>query len=245
MKKWIRLVIFLLAFQMEIRVRASGSLIEQPSSCLKSKETCSVQVKADGINLAQDSVDLHASGGSVFVRVSDRLWRFVKGTVWVEKGAGVEIETLYGNIIAFQGQYWILEKDSKIIIRNMDAELQVTLRDGKKLNVPEGFEFWISGLNSKGQSEFGMIQPVDMKDHLPLWHSMYKGSKKDFLNEVRHLRENWGDLVGKSSSLYKNAALRELASLREKDEVQRQYKERLELQRHRMQKLYYERVFER
>lgn len=238
MKKWIRLVIFLLAFQMEFRVRASGALSEKPSVCTKSKETCSLQVKTEGPRF-------HSSEGSVLIKVSQKLWRFVKGTLWVEKGAGIEIETLYGNIIASQGQYWLVERDSKILIRNMNADLQVTLRDGKKLNVPDGFEFWIEGLNTKGQSEYGMIQPIDMKDHLRLWHSMYKGSKKDFIDEVRYFRGNWGDLVEKSSAIYEKSVLRELASVHEKEEAQRLQKEHLEKQRQQMKKLYYQRVFER
>lgn len=235
----------MLSFQMEVRVRASGALFEQPSSCLKTKEVCSFLVNSERLHLDQKALKFHAPEGSVLVRMSDKLWRFVKGTLWVEQGAGIEVESVYGSFMASQGQYWIIEKDSKILIRNMDAELTVTLRDGKKLNVPSGFEFWISGLNTMGESEYGMIQPINMKDHLPLWYSLYEGNKENFITEVRHLRDHWGDLVEKSSFIYKKLVLRELASIHEKEEVQRIKKERMEFQRQQIQKIYYQRVFER
>lgn len=245
MKKWMRFIIFLMAFQMEIRVRASLNLLEQPTACLRSKEICSFQVKTHPFHLKQKSLVMHATEGSVFVRQTDNLWRFVSGALWVEKSPGIEVETVYGTMKASQGQYWIIEQSKNILVRNINANLQVTLRDGTKLTVPDGFEFWIAGVDTKGLSDFGMIQPVDMKNHLPLWYSLYTGNKTEFVTEVRNIKENWGDLVGKSSALYKEVVLRNLASVRDREENQRQRRQRLEQQRQQMKKLYYQRVFER
>ncbi len=170
-------MIFLLAFQMEVRVRASGDVLQQPSACLKSQETCAIQVVGEGFHLVQDSFKLHAAEGTALVRLSKKQWRLVKGTLWLEEGRNLEIETLFGSMQASQGQYWVLEQGSRIVVRNINADLKVTLRDGKKLEVPDGFEFWMGGVNSKNRSEYGMVQPIEMKDHLPLWKSLYRGSK--------------------------------------------------------------------
>ncbi|WP_413942647.1 hypothetical protein [Bdellovibrio sp. HCB-162] len=245
MKKWVRLALFLLAFQMEVRVRASGEVMQQPSACLKSKETCAIQVTGSGFHLLQDSLKIHASEGATLVRLSNTQWRFVKGALWIEKGANVEVETLYGSLKASQGQYWVVEQGDQVLIRNVDATLTVTLRDGKSLEVPEGFEFWISGMNSKGVSSYGMIQPIDMKNHLPLWNSLYRGSKEDFVKEVTHLRANWGDLTEKSSLIYKTVVQREIASELAKQKIVEKKKQRLEAERRQVKELYRQRVFER
>ncbi|WP_374073299.1 hypothetical protein [Bdellovibrio bacteriovorus] len=245
MKKWIRLTLFLLAFQMEVRVRASGDVLQQPSACLKSKETCAIQVTGSAFHLLQESQKVHASEGSTLVRLSPTQWRLVKGNLWLEKGAGVEVETLYGTMKASHGQYWVVEKGDKVLVRNIDATLHVTLRDGKSLEVPEGFEFWIAGVNSKGISDYGMIQPIDMKEHLPLWNSLYRGSKNDFIKEVVHVRENWGDLAEKSSLIYKTVVQREIASEQEKQRLLDEKKQRKAAELRQMKELYRQRVFER
>lgn len=245
MKKWIRLTLFLLAFQMEVRVRASGDLIEQPSACLNSKETCAIQVTGKAFHLVQESLKLHAPVNTALIRLGSQQWRFVKGTLWVEKGSQMNLETLYGDLSAEQGQYWVVDQGDRILVRNMNANLVVKLRDGKTLNVPEGFEFWMSGLNSQGKSEFGMIQPVDMKEHLLLWNSLYRGSKESFIKEVVHLRENWGDLAEKSSVIYKGLVERKIASEAEKKKQIEEKKARQAAELRQMRELYRQRVFER
>ncbi|WII71120.1 hypothetical protein QJS83_11675 [Bdellovibrio sp. 22V] len=245
MRKWIRLFIFLMAFQMEVRVRASADYMEQPASCMKSKETCAVQALKSGFHLLQDSLKLHATAGSTLVRLSAQQWRLVSGALWMEEGPGVEVETLHAKMKATHGEYWVLWKKDQVIVRNMTANLQVVLRDGKTLQVPEGFEFWIGAINSKNKTEYGMLQPVDMKEQLPLWSHLYRGSKEEFIKEVVHLRENWGDLAERSAVLYKAVAEREIASVQEKQRLQAEKVQRQEAERRRVQELYREKVFGR
>lgn len=239
-------MVFLMAFQMEVRVRAAGDLMEQPSACLKAKETCALRVTGSAFHFEKDELKLHASEGTSLVRLAPEQWRLVKGALWVEaNGRGLQLETLYANMSATFGQYWVLEKDSKILVRNMSASLKVVLRDGKTLEVPEGFEVWISGVNSKGQSEYGMIEPLNMKEHLVLWNSLYRGSKESFVKEVRHYRENWGDLTLKSSHLYQALVEREIASANDRAQAEEALRRRKAAEAQKIKDLYRQRVFER
>lgn len=245
MKKIVRLMLFLMAFQMEVRVRAAGDLIEQPSACLKSKESCAIQVTGSAFHFEKDDNHLHATSGSALVRLAPDQWRLVKGAVWVEGGKSLQLESLYASTKATMGEYWVISQDSRILIRNMTASLKVTLRDGKTLEIPEGFEVWVSGMNSQGKTEYGMIEPVNMKEHLPMWNSLYRGSKEDFVKEVRLYRDNWGDLAQKSSQIYQTLTERKMASIeaQEKAEEARRLRKAAELQR--MKEMYRQRVFER
>ncbi len=245
MKKVFRFLIFLLAFQMEVRVRASGDVLQQPVACLKSKETCALHVTGPVFHLRRDELSLHAKENSTLMRVSASQWRLLKGTLWVEKSAGVDIETPYATVSAPQGQYWLIERGSQIVVRNIDADLHVVLRDGKKLEVPAGFEFWISGINSKAQSEYGMIRPIDMKEHLPLWNALYSGTKENFVKEVKHLKENWGDLAEKSAFIYQAATERKLASIAESQRQAEEKSRQQAAERQKLKSIYFQRTFER
>ena len=226
MKKIVRLMLFLMAFQMEVRVRAAGDLIEQPSACLKSQESCAIQVTGSAFHFEKGDHQLHATGGSAVVRLTPDQWRLVKGAVWVEGGKNLQLESLYASTQATMGEYWVISQDSRILIRNMNASLKVTLRDGKTLEIPEGFEVWVAGLNSQGKTEYGMIEPINMKEHLPMWNSLYRGSKEDFVKEVRLYRDNWGDLAQKSSRLYQTLTERKIASIEAQEKAEEARRQR-------------------
>ena len=245
MKKICRVLIFIMAFQMEVRVRASADVLQQPTACLKSEETCAIHVTGNGFHLKQDELKLHSTEGSTLMRLSQAQWRLVKGTVWVEEASKVGFETPYATVQALHGEYWLVGKADKVIVRNINADLTVELRDGKKLEVPAGFEFWVSGINSEGRSEFGMIEPVRVAEHLALWNSLYQGSKEEFKKEVAHLKENWSDLADKGSAIYQRIVDRKLASVAEERRKEAENKRHAELERQKVRELMYQRAFER
>lgn len=245
LKKWGHVFLFLLAFQMEVRVRAAGDSIQLPEGCLKTKESCAVQSVTSPFRFKKDDVKIHATAGSTLSRQSDHQWKFIKGALWVEQGSGLEIETLYGSLKAFQGEYWVVEQSQRLLVRNVSAALKVNLRDGTELNVPEGFEFWMGGLNSEGKSEFGMIEPIKVASHLRLWNDLFEGDKEQFKEAVRHQKENWGDLAEKSGNFYKALVQREVASIAEQERQEDLKKQRQTEKVRRLKQLFYERTIER
>ncbi|MFM6929581.1 MAG: hypothetical protein ACKOX6_14020 [Bdellovibrio sp.] len=245
MKKVFRTLFFLMAFQMEVRVRASADILQQPAACLKSAETCAIHVAEGGFHLKQDDLKLHSAEGSTLMRLSHDQWRLVKGNIWVEEASKVGFETPFATVKALHGEYWLIGRADKVIIRNINADLTVELRDGKKLEVPAGFEFWAAGINSQGRSEFGMIQPVKISEHLSLWNSLYQGSKEEFRKEVAQLKGNWRDLADKGGLIYQQIVDRKLASAAESRKSEEQKKRQAEVERQKVRDLMYQRAFER
>jgi hypothetical protein len=243
MKIWLRLFLFLMAFQVEVRVKAG--LLQSPENCVASQGVCAVKAVKGPFHLQTEKLILHATAGSVLEKEAPTLWNFVKGDLWVEKANGVRFQTVFGAIQAEHGQYWILSEGDRIWVRNMSADLQVTLRDGRTLSPPAGFQFWIAGVNTKNESGYGMIQPIRLKEHIPLWWSLFQGDKKAFAERVAHYRDNWGDLVESSSRIYKTQALRRIASEDSRKQAVETKKRQAELERQRIRELYRSRVFDR
>lgn len=245
MKYGIRFLIFLMAFQLEVRVRAAAEYIEQPARCLQSQEACSIQSVGEAFHLEQNSLKLHAQPGSLLVRHSLQNWRLVKGVMWIERADDIEVETLYGNIRSSKGGFWILDQGDQVLVRNIGAQVEVRLRDGKALSLPEGFQFWMKGLNSAGVSEYGMLEPIDVADHLVRWNSLYRGSKESFVKEAQLLKQQWPLWVEKGSLIYQSLAERNIASVFEKRKQEKASQVRLIEERRRMKQLFHERVFQR
>lgn len=245
MKYTMRVLLFLMAFQIEVRVRASGELLEQPAQCLKAQEICSLQIGTDPFHYEKNGIRLHVSESSTVSRQSASSWKLIHGSVWVEKGDSVQVDTLYGVASGARGSFWAIEQADKILLRNMTSDLDITLRDGKTLTVPEGFEVWIGGIGPDGKSTYGMIRPVEMKDHLAIWAQIYPGSKAEFLNAVRELKERWGDIAAKGSEIYQGVIDRRIASAEEKQKQEDERKAKAAAERQRVRELFYYRTFER
>lgn len=245
MKYGYHLFIFLMAFQLEVRVRASAAYLEQPSRCLSTQESCAIQATGEAFHYNQNGVKIHTEPNSLLVRHSQQSWRLIKGSLWLEQGEDLEVETLFGYVRSGSGGFWVLDQGDQIVIRNIGAEVSVTLRDGKKLDLPQGFQFWIKGMNSKGVSEYGMLEPIDVVDHLFRWNSLYVGTKDSFLKEARTLKQKWPVWVEESSLIYQTLAERKIASAVAQQKQEKEQQQRLIEERRRLKQLYHQRVFER
>lgn len=244
MKKFAKVLLFILAFQLEVRVRASTETLQQPEACLQGQDTCAVQVLKSGFHLTNKTQSFHATPGATVMRLSSTQWRLMKGSVWVEKGA-LEVQSAYADMKAKHGQYWVLSQDDRVVIRNMDADLSVTMRDGKVVQVPEGFEFWVAGVDSEGKTDYGMIRPIDMKEHLPLWNSLYVGTKENFKKEVERYKITWGDLAVKSAAIYKEIINRKIAADEASQKAQELRAKQKADEARRLRQMYWHRSFER
>ncbi|MNL03792.1 hypothetical protein D3C87_1243400 [compost metagenome] len=119
------------------------------------------------------------------------------------------------------------------------------LRDGKELALPAGFEFWIAGINTKAQSDFGVLQAVDLKDHIKNWAALYPGTSEQFKKDVLEFKENWKTLAAQGGTLYQEMANRRIASIQDSKHQEKLRKARMAAEQKRLKDLYFERTFER
>ena len=245
MKKLFQVFLFLAAFQVEVRVRASGDLLQQPEACLQTKGSCVVQAPAKEFVFQGDGLSLRAPPQATLERKSKNDWRLIQGSIWVEKGRGVSIETIFAEVRSRDGEFWVLEREGRILIRNISADLTVYLRDGKELPLPAGFEFWVAGITTKAQNEFGVLQPISLKNHLKDWVQLYPGTSEQFRKDVQELKENWKSLAAKSGDLYQQVTNRRLASIAEAKRHEQVRKENALREQKRVKELYFHKVFER
>lgn len=245
MKNIFRLFLFLAAFQMEVRVRAAGELIQQPESCLRGDQSCVIQSTGKPFYFAKDGVSLSAPAKATLERIENNKWRLVSGSVWVAKGQKVTVESVFAEVRSQNGEFWVIEQDNRLWVRNLSADLTVRLRDGKELALPAGFEFWIAGINTKAQSEYGVLQTIDLKNHLKNWAALYPGSSAQFKQDVQNFKENWKTLAAQGGTLYQEMANRRIASVQNDKRQEKLKKDRMAAEQKRLKDLYFERTFER
>ncbi len=245
MKKVLQVVLFICAFQMEVRVRASANIMQEPQGCLSQKEgSCFVKAATQSGRLKLKQGVIYLKHSSIIEKKSSQDWTFIQGAAWFHGGSGT-VSSLYGSLSWTEGDFWVIDQADRVLVRNVSADLTVHLRDGRKLQVPSGFEFWLAGVDVNSQSKFGMIQPIEVVSFIKDWAELYPGTSADFKKELEALRQNWKALPEISSAIYKDEAIRQIATVEEEVEAERRRKRAIQDERNRVKALFYHRTFNR
>ena len=216
------LFIFVFFFALDVRVRASSDLLERPQGCLTNLSVCAIQTKASAFHFSTASDELHLGPSSLILRHSLSHLEFISGTLWSQNYEKMKVATVFGDVDAVAGPFWVLGDKDKIWIRNVNADLSLHLRDGRTIELPIGFQIWLGGLDQKGQSTMGIPEMIPVEDHIRVWSYMFPGNKDEFKKEVAALKWTWGSLAERSSQLYLNIAHhQENLALKHKVKIQR------------------------
>lgn len=247
MKKFAHVLLFIAAFQMEVRVRASESAMTYPENCLGKTVPCSFKVTDNKWSFESGNIKLSAAGDSILTAedLKSKEWKLVSGSLWVQNAPSVKVKTVSAVAEGSSGQYWVFAgKDGRVVFRNVTSKLVVTFKDQTKLEIPRGFEVWVGNVNSKAKTEHGMVEPINLKEHLKAWYELFPGTRQQFVSEVQDLKDQWSDLVEQSGDIYKKVAERELAALDDKKREQLEIQRKKEQERLRVRAEFHKRVFQ-
>lgn len=201
---------------MEVRVKASANqIIQEPSFCIEKKKVCAIKAQGTAFHLNQNQTKWHLSNNSSVVRQDKQNIKFVEGSLWIEKSnSEFKVTTVFADVVSEDGGgFWVYEKNGKIWVRNMDGIVKLNLRGGVALEVPEGFEIWIGAVDHNGVTSHGVVQAINMNEIGKDLLKIYSGSKHEFIEALTYYRDRWGDLNQRSTVLYKDVVVRELASI--------------------------------
>lgn len=243
-KNYLKVIIFIVCFNVEIRVKASDETHAAHSS--KSAIKSDSQVNEGSVVKAKETLSSQQykfSKDSIYELTDDKKIKLISGFVWVMKSKKVIFETPYGDVQTEGSNFWVFTERNQYRVRNVDSKITIILRDKTTYEVPKGFEVWFSGLNQAGLAAKGMIEPVNISHHLKVWSQMYPGSPEEFKKEVRELKEKWKGVYDSSSQIYQSVIERQLSSLEEQKKKKKQVEHNEVIQRNYLKQKYFETTF--
>ncbi len=245
MKKLAQLLLFLAAFQMEVRVRASEPNISLPENCIGRVSPCSFKVMTNKWSYAANSVKLRASEKTILTEnVKGKEWSLIEGALWAQNASAVKIKTVSAEAEGSGGQYWVFAENGHFVFRNISAKLIVTFIDKTKMEIPRGFEVWAGGVNSEAKVEHGVVELINFKQHLKSWYELYPGTREQFISEIQDLKDQWVDSVDQSGDIYKKIVERKLAALEDQKRLRLEIQKKNEENRLRIRAEFHKRVFD-
>lgn len=195
-----RMLLFLIFFQLDLRVHAKP--IEVPQGCLKNTKECTVQSREAIARVNRDAYEAVLSQNSI-LKIQEGAFDFVKGRVWLKTKEILEVRTLFFDITAPQyASFWLEENGNKVFVKNQGADIEVLLRDGKKMILHGGFEIWVGGVDSSGKNHHGVPSPLDYEGQIALLTTHFSGNAAELKSELADLRDLRHQAVRKASAAY-------------------------------------------
>ncbi len=245
MRVFLNCFIFFIFFTLEIRVKASNPPLQKPENCYSSElKPCIFSSGNKIIQVQNRKTVFNLKENTTLERLNEKNFQFMGGTVWVQNQEPLEISTLYAAISSTKGEFWLVEKDNKIFVRSIVGQTDIKINSGV-LNLPEGFQIWISGKDSQGKNTYGVPEIIPMEEHLRLWSTLFSGSREEFKNKVKMLKDLYKDTAYEGGELYQKIADRHVATLEEKKRAEQASSERRRAYLQEIRRLYFEKVFQR
>lgn len=247
MKSVLRVLLFLMAFQVEVTVKAKSPQYRDPSQCLARELNCLFSVKKSVYQYLSADFNLHFTKDALVEKKGLNHFKLLEGVALVQTTAAeFIIETLYGTVTASSGDFWITPgAEGKIVLANVNSKLQVQLRDGQQLILPEGFQFWISGIKGDGKSAYGILEPIEYANLLPSLAKFHKGTKEEFHLTLAKLKLNHKKAVQAGAEIYQEGVDRKIASIQAQQKVLADKKRKENEEKRQLKEEFYRRTFER
>lgn len=227
MKFQMKAVSFILIFSL---IEVAQALVTMPLGCLGQKSACAVKTSSDTFrskSLISAELFLYHNT-SVFVDSTGYLF-LLEGTIRSKATKQVQIRSIFADF-SFAGDVYFRGEKDRILVRNVSGEVKITLRDGKEMVLPEGFEIWVAGLDMNKTSSIGVYRKLNLKEHIRLWSLSFEGNKASFLRELNAYRAQYLQAQKNEIELYRGVAgemqsrfergetARELRAVKEKQE---------------------------
>lgn len=203
----------------------SSALLEQPRSCINSKETCAIRVGDRRKLFLEPSAGRKwaLSEKTVVIRLAEDRLRFIEGSLRIN-GAHTVVETEQGEL-AIQGEAFLDCHDQQLTVVNTGSEpLQFRGRGWKTAReIPVGLETHIELPNVKnGETSVNLPLPFNFDAQVVRESRLFTGHKDEFPKRLEYLANLRSEAAVEAAAFHREVVERKIASIEIKEAARRE-----------------------
>lgn len=259
MIKVLRILLSLMVFFIEVRIRASeaeshranealGVLVDEPKDCFSKKDTfpCALKSLSRRTEVKKEFHQLTMSSKAAVVFFDTERLRLLAGDFWFENKVALTLETLYGTISSDpETEFFISVTPEKVVMRVVQGLLKVTPNGhDKSVNIPAGFNNYLTSAGSDGRNRMGIPLAVRPADILNDYRLLTNFGKDDVQKKMESFKPVWKEALETSSRFSKELTDRELAAENAKLEQEKQIELRRQSEAIFLKNLYKSKTFD-
>ncbi|MES2856055.1 MAG: hypothetical protein V4692_09335 [Bdellovibrionota bacterium] len=259
----LRLLGFVLAFTLEVRVASasepqvetsrlhnSKQVLQEPRNCIATlgarsqKSICAVKTAS------AEKFEIKVSKGVVVldqetaVIVSNDEVTLVDGTLWIHAGAQISIRTEFG-VAKVDGEAWVTRSPNRMSVSSVGGNVQLIPRGSvESLAIDSGLENFVGGVQKDGSSETGLPVAIPFADHLARWARLYPGTKAEFEEDVKRFHSTWVEASKQASEVHRTLLDRRVAGIEEQERQKAARRNKIELENRELRNLFRKKFFD-
>ncbi|HND84603.1 MAG TPA: hypothetical protein PLU50_02295 [Pseudobdellovibrionaceae bacterium] len=113
----------------------------------------------------------------------------LKGAVVLSEKSQMRIMTHLGSIRGDKAEIIIIKAEKEIGIYVLKGLAHLGLRDGRQLELPQGFQMNLQGVSSEGKVLTSVPSPVEISEIVKVFYASFPGTDAGFLEEIAALKE--------------------------------------------------------
>ena len=193
----------------------AARIVQSPEACLETSGVCALKTGPDEkfkFNIGKTQIVLDEN--TAVVLRSDNKLTLVIGQIWVHAKDEIEIETEYGSAKAFDGNFLAKNKDKKMDLKAIDADLMLTPKMSEKsLKLEAGEENWLGPVDQTRTASSGLPLPIRPSDLVVNWARLYTGTKVDFEKDFKNFFKLWSLASERLAEFHAEVTKRQIASI--------------------------------
>ena len=216
------------------------SLVDEPTGCLSSnKNPCWFKTQSQPADVRLPGQVIHMAPQSIVERRPDFM-KLLEGRVWIEAQSSSKWVTNFTEIEAL-GDFAMKHSEKKTSVQNLSGDSRVFLKISRQeLQLPVGFENWVSGLDRTKAQAVGTLRPLDLKDFLVSFSRSFRITHSVVQDHLIPWQKGWSGNVERSSQIYSDSVHRQMASLQEQENLKKQRQKREIQQNDNLRKMFRE-----
>lgn len=226
------LAVFVLAFIVDVRVRAaeivalpnSPEVLQEPVGCEMRASVCAMRTRSGEkhvLAVGETSVVLDAN--TSVVRLSGGELSLVSGTVWIRGSVPFVVRSEFGSVRSQGGEFWVTRDRERMTASATDQTLVLEPRGSTvALRIEIGEENWIGRVTGSGVAASGVPCAIPLADHLHRWARLFPGTRREFEAESRKFHASWSRGLASVASYHGELAEARRQALSEEAETKAQ-----------------------
>lgn len=247
-----RLFVFLLASIIEVQVRAAIVMLpnqevvfQEPAGCVFKESMCAMKTKPGyKFETKIGATSLIMGSDTIIVRTAQDSLLLVQGEIWVKAAGEFHVRSEYGEVkLNEDGEAWFVRSQKRVLVRTLREGSVVSARNSRDhLLLLQGFEIAMEGVTASGYGRLSVPTVINFRDHLRRWARLYRGPKKEFVNELQRFEPIIYEAAIQSSDLHVEMAKRHIASEQAALDRRLDEQKRIERENARLRKLFRDRL---
>ncbi len=202
-------------------------VVEMPEACLKTTETCIIKTsREEKFKFKFGKSQIVLDENTALVRVSDKQVTLVSGQIWIRAQGEVIVQTQYGSVSSEIGNFLVRNKDKRMEIKAIDADLVlVSKMNQSTLKLEAGEQNWLGPIDQNKMASSGVPLPIRPSELVMSWSRLYTGTKIEFEKDFRSFFVLWSSSNERLAKLHAEITSHQIASVEEEIASKKRVKE--------------------